>query len=226
MEIVLDDGKMNSFSLDVIAAINKALDSASNSSGAVLITGNTKALSAGYDIKIMGGPPCRDKLDLYMAGMELMLRIFSFPRPIVIAAAGHALALGAILLLCGDLRIGARNAKAKVGLNEVAIGMVVPTGAVEVARHRLVAKWFPRATTQALIMDPDTAAQVGFLDVVVEPAELLTRARAEARELAKLPHPMFERTKIRERGEVMNRLQEALKVDRVEWEAELSKSKL
>jgi len=226
VEIALDDGKMNSFTLEVIAAVNSALDNASKSSGAILLTGNAKALSAGFDIGIMGGPPCRAKLDLYMAGLELMAKIFAFPRPVIIASSGHALALGAILLLCGDLRIGARNPKAKIGLNEVAIGMTVPAAAVEAARHRLVAKWFPRATSQALVMDPETAAQAGFLDIVVEPADLLNRARAEARELGKLPHPVFERTKMRERGEIIKRMLETFKVDRVEWEAELSKSKL
>lgn len=224
--IALDDGKMNSFSLKVINDVAAALDKASKTKGAILIVGNTRALSAGFDIAIMGGPPCRAKLDLYMAGMELMGRIFAFPRPVIIATSGHALALGAILLLCGDLRIGAQNPKAKVGLNEVAIGMTVPAGAVELARHRITPKYFPRATTQALVMNPDVAAEAGFLDFLVSPAELLDRARKEARELAKLPHPQFEITKLRERGEVYQRILETFKVDRVAWEAELTTSKL
>ena len=44
------------------------------------------------------------------------------------AATGHGLALGAIMLLAGDVRVGpnASGSKARFGLNEVAIGMTLP----------------------------------------------------------------------------------------------------
>ena len=47
-----------------------------------------------------------DKSALLHRGAMLCLRIFTFPKPVVLAVTGHALALGAILLLAGDLRIG------------------------------------------------------------------------------------------------------------------------
>jgi enoyl-CoA hydratase/carnithine racemase len=43
---------------------------------------------------------------MYVLGARLVLRIYAFPKPVVMAATGHGLALGAILLMAGDVRVG------------------------------------------------------------------------------------------------------------------------
>ena len=63
--------------------------------------------------------------DLLGAGADLGLRLYAAPIPVVMGCTGHALAMGAILLFCGDVRIGAEG-PFKLGMNEVAIGMPVP----------------------------------------------------------------------------------------------------
>jgi enoyl-CoA hydratase/carnithine racemase len=52
--ITLDDGKMNSFDLPLVAELNAALDRAEAESGtiAVLLVGNAKAFSAGFNLKV------------------------------------------------------------------------------------------------------------------------------------------------------------------------------
>ena len=49
-----------------------------------------------------------------------------FKLPVIIACTGHAVAGGALLALCGDVRIGAAG-DFKMGLNEVAIKMPCPS---------------------------------------------------------------------------------------------------
>ena len=39
----------------------------------------------------------------------MLLRIFSFPRPVVAACSGHAIALGAFLLCSSDYRVGSKG---------------------------------------------------------------------------------------------------------------------
>jgi len=56
---------------------------------------------------------------LVTAGAELALRLYGFPRPVVAACTGHAIAMGALLLLCADARLGTEG-DFKIGLNEVA----------------------------------------------------------------------------------------------------------
>ena len=96
---------------------------------------------------------------------------------------GHALAAGALLLLTTDVRIGS-DSPAKIGLNEVAIGMPLPIFAVEFARDRLTKKTFTQATMGARVFSPEEAAVAGYLDRVVPADTVLDEAVAEARRLA------------------------------------------
>jgi enoyl-CoA hydratase len=59
-------------------------------------------------------------------GAELAVRVLGFPYPVVTACPGHAYPMGAFLLLASDIRIGA-DGPYRIGLNEVAIGIPVPT---------------------------------------------------------------------------------------------------
>merc|ERR1712232_885802 len=106
--------------------------------------GSAKALSAGFDLKTMApvlpnakGGSVDDAINLVETGGRLMMRVYGFPKPVVVAATGHAMALGAILLMCADVRIAKREAKLKVGLNEVAIGLQLPEFGWRLAEVRL-----------------------------------------------------------------------------------------
>lgn len=83
-KIVFDDGKMNIFGFDAIAEWEKALDDCKGA-GSLIITGNDKALSAGFDLSVMGTYPSEDAAELLRQGGELMLRIGDWNRPVVIA---------------------------------------------------------------------------------------------------------------------------------------------
>ncbi len=56
--------------------------------------------------------------------------------PVVAACTGSAVAAGALMLLGCDVRVGA-DVPAKIGLNEVAIKMVLPDWAFTIAADRL-----------------------------------------------------------------------------------------
>ena len=143
----LDDGKANAIGSDVVSAIHAHLDLAEKEAVPCLITGRPGMLSGGFDLAVMRGGP-DDVRCLVAAGAELFVRFLEFPRPIVVAATGHAIAAGAILLLAADARIGASGAF-KIGLNEVASGMTLPVFAIELARNRLSKRHFHRAANQA-----------------------------------------------------------------------------
>jgi enoyl-CoA hydratase len=142
----------------------------------------------------------------------LALRLYTFPRPVVLACSGHALAAGAVLLCAADLRIGALG-NFKIGLNEVSIQLPLPIFAMELARARLSKRWFTQAVTQARIFDPVGARDAGYLDEVTEPAQLLDRAVEHARRLAALPDPAFQLTKDRERRATVAMIRETLDAD-------------
>lgn len=202
--LTLDDGKANALGHDVVMSLGKHLDKAEQEASAVLFVGREGKFSAGYNLKeMMAGPDSARRL--VKAGGELMLRIFTFPRPVVAACTGHALAAGGILLLACDLRIGA-DGPFKIGLNEVPLGMTPPMYLVELARHRLSKRWYTRAVTQGQIFTPAEAADVGYLDACVGGEELLSVAKAEAKRLGALPHAAFAEAKRREREAIATAL--------------------
>ena len=207
----LDDGKANALSPAVLEQLQGALDRAEKEARAVLIVGRPGRFSAGFDLGVMraGVDSMRS---LVTAGAELLLRIHMYPRPVVVACTGHALAAGALILLAADQRYGARG-DFKIGLNEVAIGMSLPIFAVELARERISKRHLSRATMQAEIYSPDAAVDAGFLDDVREPDALFDDALAEARRLAELGDPAFRKTRELVRGATAAHIRATLKAD-------------
>ena len=76
------------------------------------------------------------------------------------------------MLLGCDVRIGA-DIDCKIGLNEVAIGMVLPDWALTIAQDRLSRRHIQLAVATAQVTDGDGAVDAGFLDEVVPEADVL-----------------------------------------------------
>src|SRR5262249_57140456 len=149
-----------------------------------------------------GGPAATSML---RAGFDLAERVLSYPRPIVIACTGHAVAMGVFLLLSGDYRIGAAGPY-KITANEVAIGVTLPRAAVEICRQRLTPAHFNRAAIIAEVFAPAYAVAAGFLDRVVDGAELDQAAHSVASELAQLDLAAHSATKLRPRKAALEAL--------------------
>jgi enoyl-CoA hydratase len=203
-----DDGKANALSHLAIDGLNAALDRAEKEAGAVLLAGRAGCFSAGFDLATMkaGADAVRS---LVSAGAELLLRLYEAPLPIVMACSGHALAMGAVLLLGSDFRIGTAG-DFKIGLNEVSIRMTLPLFAVEIARDRLSRRHFQRSVIQAEIYRPEGAVDAGYLDRIVPTERLAEEALAEATRLAGLPRGAFSETKRRARGASAERIRRSL----------------
>ncbi|MGB3623041.1 crotonase/enoyl-CoA hydratase family protein [Ketobacter sp. MCCC 1A13808] len=195
--ITLDDGRANAVSPAILTELNAALDQAERVGKVVVLIGREGKFSAGFDLNIMqqGG---KAMAQLVADGAKLSLRLLNFPVPVVVACSGHALAMGALLLLSTDYRLGV-DGNFKIGLNEVAIGMTMPYFGVELARGRLNNGYFARAVATAEIFTPETAMQAGYLDQLSTSETLLADALALAECYAKLDMTTYHATKIRVR---------------------------
>lgn len=176
----MDDGKVNAFNDALVDDLHAALDAA-DGARALVLAGREGVLSGGFDLGVVahGGPAAQA---LVRRGGEVLARLYRSPVPTVIACTGHAVALGAVLLLVADLRVGA-DSDAAVGLNEVAIGMPLPALAVELARERLATPALTRAVLLAQMWTPVEAISVGFLDEVVPADRVLEQAVDRAKDL-------------------------------------------
>jgi len=193
--IHIDDGKANALTHAVLESLDAAFARAEREAAAVVLAGRPGRFSGGFDLGVMrSGPEAANALVL--RGAELMLRVFEFPKPVVVACTGHAIAAGTLLVLACDLRLGTRG-DFKIGLNEVQIGMTMPGFAAEMARYRLAPPCYDRAVGHVELYALDAAVAAGLLDRALEPFELLAQARSEAARLAALPARAFTSTKRR-----------------------------
>jgi enoyl-CoA hydratase len=209
--ITMDDGKVNVLSLAMLAELSDALDRAAADRAVVVLTGREGVFSAGFDLPVLraGGTEAAEMLH---AGFDLAARLLAFPAPVLVACPGHAIAMGAFLVLSGDYRIGIRGPY-KLTANEVAIGIAVPRAAVEICRQRLTPACFNRAVILAEVFPPEDAIAAGFLDLVVAPAELAGAAAGAAAELARLDLDSHAATKLRARRQSLAAVREAIDAD-------------
>jgi enoyl-CoA hydratase len=204
----MDDGKANALSPAMVDELLAALRRAEKEAAAVVLVGRAERFCAGFDLRVMMSG--RDAaLALLQRGMELLLGFYGTPLPVVVACSGHALAGGALLVLTGDLRLGIAG-PFKIGLNEVAIGLPVPSLAMEFARDRLSKRALTRATLHAEIYAPDDAVATGYLDALVPAAELVDRAKAEAARLGALSRGAYAATKQLLRQPTIDRIRAGL----------------
>ena len=206
--LTIDDGKANAVSFQFIEQVNAALDQAEQDKAVTILTGRPGKFSAGFDLSALskGGEAATQ---LVRTGALLCARLLGFPTPVIIAYNGHSLALGALLLLATDYRIGTEG-NYKIGTNEVAIGMPLPYFGVELARLRLSPIHFSRAVANAEIYTHQGAVEAGFLDVVVSEEKLMETATQSAQGLAKLDMAAHYATKLRVREKALSTIHEAI----------------
>ena len=215
-KITLDDGKANVMSVQMQAQINEALDKAEADGGVVVITGRAGILSGGFDLGTFKRGDVEECMQMLVGGAELSYRFLSFPTPVIVACTGHAIAMGAFMLLSTDYRIAA-DGDAKFAANEVAIGMTVPYFAIEVCRQRIDPRALSRAVDLAQVFDVNTGLQAGFIDEVCSPENLMKTAMDKASEFMNLNLSSHKETKLRLREHLLKDLRTAIERDAHHW---------
>ena len=209
--IKMDDGKVNALSPAMLTEINAALDQAEADGAVVVLKGREGLFSAGFDLTVLGaGGP--DMIEMVGGGFALAERLLSFPTPVVIACTGHAVAMGVFLLLSGDYRLGASGAF-RITANEVALGITMPYAAIEICRHRLTPAAFNRTIILAETFSPEAAVEAGFLDRIVDGAELHEAAQSTAAALSTLNMHAHAASKRRARHEALRAIRAGIEAD-------------
>jgi enoyl-CoA hydratase len=209
--ITIANGKANAISHEVIEGLNAGLDKAEQENKIVILTGQPGIFSAGFDLKVMTKSPESAK-GLVTKGSRLSLRMLSFPKPIIVACSGHAIAKGAYLLLSADYRIGVEG-DFKIGLNEVMIGMTMHHAGIAIARAKLSHTYLDRSVNNSEIYNPKDAVKAGFLDMIVPENNLLTTAIKVAKMFSQLNKKAHAATKLKVRRPHLKALEKAIELD-------------
>jgi len=128
-----------------------------------------------------------------------MLRVFTFPIPTVAAVSGHAIAGGAMLAFACDLRYAA-DGPYRLHLNEVAIGLPLPTWAIAIAESAVPHRWHTEAILHARAYSPADAGERDLVNGVVPADRLLDEAASAAARLATLHQAAYAASKTRLRA--------------------------
>ena len=207
--VTLDDGKANVVGPALQGFINECLDRAqAEGAGAVILRGREGMFSAGFDLKEFK-KGIEATIAMVTGGMELAIRLYGFPMPVVAACPGHGIAMGAFMLLACDTRIGVRG-DFNFTLPETRISMEIPRAVQALCHARIPARYTTRAVIQSEIFDPQTAVEAGFLDSVVDAAELDAAAFEAALTMAALPQQSYAANKLFLREATLAQMQEQL----------------
>jgi enoyl-CoA hydratase/carnithine racemase len=155
----------------------------------LVFTGSGDAFSAGLDLKEVVSLDV-PRMTAYLALLdELMTTVFLHPAPTVALVNGHAIAGGTVLTLACDWRVAARAPKARLGLNEVALGLRYPPRILSIVQYRVPPQHLETVVLAAGLHAPDAALALGLLDEVSDDAPAAARTRMDA--LAALPRGAY-----------------------------------
>ena len=175
--------KRNALSLELRARLTEELNTVARDDEVrcLLLTGAGSAFCAGMDTSEFGGDRAH-KERIVELSIGMFRALGSFPKPVVAAINGPAVAGGfAVALLC-DLRLASTDAR--MGFTENKAG-IPPSYAA--ARAALPAALATDLCLTGRLLDADVAASIGVVSEVHAPENLMPRARALAEEVAASP---------------------------------------
>lgn len=175
---------------------------------ALILTGTGKVLSAGLDLKEAVGFSLEEQTAVCDALNRAYGALYGFPKPVICAINGHAIAGGFFFVLGADYRIAA--AGSRFGLTEVRVGVRFPVAAMEIAREELSSTMSRRFLLSGRNIQADEALDHKVLDEVVAQDEVMGRAIEVARDYATIPPLAYADVKHQLRGPVMSKIRDAI----------------
>jgi enoyl-CoA hydratase len=204
--VTMTHGKANTLDLEFCDALAARFDELRTAdAGAIVLTGSGRIFSAGVDLKRLSAGGVAYVRAFLPSLHRLYQAVFFHPKPVVMAINGHAMAGGAVLAACGDRRVMARDS-GRIGVTEMLVGVPFPALAFEVVRFAAPSRYLPEFILTGATYPTGDALHKGWVDEVVEPDALITRAMEAAKFYAALPPEAFAQSKAQIRQIVHERM--------------------
>jgi enoyl-CoA hydratase/carnithine racemase len=189
--IQLEHGKVNAIDLEFCDILEERLDEIEKSSQkAVVVTAQGKTFSAGVDlIRLLDGG--KDYVREFVPKMiHMMRRLFLFPKPIVAALNGNAIAGGCVIACACDYKI-AITGEGKIGVPEGLVGVPFPPLAFEIVRFAADHRYLQEIVYIGRYYGMDEGVERGLLDETVSAEMLMRRACEVATKMTEVPAETF-----------------------------------
>jgi len=191
----LAHGKVSAMDIELGEALIAELKAAADPAvRAVVITGTGASFSAGVDLfRIIKDGAAYGRR--FLPVLDTMLRdALTFPKPLIAAVNGHAIAGGCILAATCDRRIMA-SGNGRIGVPELVVGVPFPALPLQIMAARTPDAAFRDLVLSGRTVQADEAIALGLIDEKCEADSLLERALAVAVQYASIPAGAFALTK-------------------------------
>lgn len=209
-EMSINRGPVNALTPNFLANIAAELDGleADADVRAIVLTSPFKVFSAGLDLKEAQDFDL-DQQNAIVAGLNITFsRLYAFPKPVVAAVNGAAIAGGLFFVLGADHRIAVPGAK--LGLAEVRVGATFPAGPLVIAQEELGTSGARRLMLGGQPVPAEEAVRMNFVDRIVDPDALMGEAVATARSFAAIPPKTYAAVKAQLRSAALDRINAAM----------------
>lgn len=192
--VTMNSNKANVQNDDFFVDLHEAFDRLDEDHGdkSVVLTGRDHIFSAGIDFKytfpIFARSDPDEITDWFERYRATNLRLFTFSRPLIAAINGHAIAGGLITALAADYRLCVTE-DVKLGLNEVPVGITMPSIYVELIRYACGNHVTALSTLFGELYAPTRALRFGFVHELIEAADLRDAA---IRRASMIPQSAFD----------------------------------
>lgn len=181
--------RMNTITTEMIEEIDDALDRLveDDSVRAILLTGSgDRAFSAGFDASTAAAGSGLETAELSRRGQQVFGRLEEIPKPVLAAIDGYCLGGGMELAACADIRIASE--RSQFGQPEHNLGLIPGWGGTQ-RLPRIVGEGRAKEIifTAKNDYEPETMADYGFVNEVLENSEFEDRAWELAGDLAAGP---------------------------------------
>lgn len=199
-------GKANALDFELCKTLVETLDQLeAHDKRPVVITGNGGIFSAGVDLFRVVNEG-KEYLNAFLPMLlDAFTRLFEFPRPLVAAVNGHAIAGGCVVACACDYRI-ASSGPGRIGVPELLVGVPFPTVALEILRFSIGNAHLQEAVFTGGTYAVDEAWRRGFVDEIVDQDELFEVALQRARHLASIPERSYALSKRQLHQPVVSRI--------------------
>ena len=177
-------GKVNAIDWPLIRELKSALHALQSDSKvrSVILTGCGPFFSFGFDVPQLL-PYSRKRFGSFVTDFDkLLLDLFLFPKPVVAAINGHAIAGGCMLALGCDSRIMV-DGKAKISLNEITFGSAVFASPTEMLRAAVGTPAATEILFHGRMYGARQAKEIRLVDEVCDERELMERSQRIAAEM-------------------------------------------
>lgn len=202
-ELRMNRPPANALSPELVGTLSEHLEEAfEGDPRAIVVSGLPGMFSGGLDVPYLIGLERDGIRAAWRQFIALLESVATSPVPVVAAITGHSPAGGAVLSLFCDYRVMAAGSY-KIGLNEVEVGIILPSFMFEALKRPVGEHVAERLVTAAQMVPADEAFRIGLVDELAPLDEVVERAVARADRLLALPPEAMSETRRTARADLV-----------------------